>query len=118
MKYDPSLIKVEEIEINGKKIPIQKIPAGMHGPNGGIISDYEDSYSEEDYEEFTAEDPSVFKEYSEYLDDGADPDSDEVRAYKDDLELKEVKSAKLLDSLDYEEEFDDEILVDIEIEYE
>lgn len=117
MKYDPSLIKVEEVEIDGKKIPIQRIPAGMHGPNGGIISDHEVDDSEEDFEDFISDDPSVYKEYIDYVEEGADPDSDEVRAYKDTIESEEMKAIKLLDSADYEEDSDD-LFEEVEFEYE
>lgn len=107
MKYDPSLIKTEVVEIGGKKVTVERIPTGMHGPNGGLAFEFEDTFSEEDYEEFTSDDPSVYKEFLEYTEEGVEPDSDEVRAYKNDLELEEVKSMKLLDSVELEEEYDE-----------
>ena len=39
MHYDESKIKKEFIKINGKKVPVFKIPTGMSGPNAFRISD-------------------------------------------------------------------------------
>lgn len=117
MKYDPSQIKTDYVEINGKKVPIQRIPAGMHGPNGPISTSYDDSFSEEDYEDFTADDPQIYKEYREYMEDGVDPDCDEVRQYKDDIELEKIKSSRLLDIIDSDEVFDEDFVYE-EIETE
>jgi hypothetical protein len=45
MHYDPTKIEEETIEINGKKIPLFKIPAGMSGPNAHKL--YENTNGEE-----------------------------------------------------------------------
>lgn len=39
MNYDPDKIKVEHIEINGKKVPVYKIPTGMVGPNATKLAE-------------------------------------------------------------------------------
>ena len=46
MKYDESQIEIEYIVVDGKKIPVYKIPKGMSGPNP--IKFYEDEVTEVD----------------------------------------------------------------------
>ena len=48
MNYDPDKIKVEYIEINGKKVPVYKIPTGMVGPNATKLAEV--SYGDDEEE--------------------------------------------------------------------
>lgn len=53
--YDESQIEVDYMEIDGKKVPIQKIPEGMSGPNGKPEykkSDDEDPIVTDDEDDF------------------------------------------------------------------
>lgn len=49
MHYDPTKIEEQVIEINGKKVPLYKIPAGMSGPNAYRL--YENAGAEDKPEE-------------------------------------------------------------------
>jgi len=48
MNYDPDKIKTEYVVIDGKKIPLQKIPTGMIGPNATRLA--ESSYTNDETE--------------------------------------------------------------------
>ena len=86
MKYDASLIQTETININGKKVEMQRIPAGMSGPNGPCHVNTR--YEEDDSltELGIKGDPALVRELDEYMEEGIEPDSDEVRAIKEEIE--------------------------------
>lgn len=101
MKYDASLIEIDYVEIDGKKIKFEKIPTGMNGPNGPISTPI-DQEEEEDFTKIFADNPGLYKEYTEYVDEGEEPDSDEVRAIKEEIEKDQTEG--ILDTIDLEEE--------------
>ncbi len=72
MHYDPSKIKEEFVEIDGKKIPIYKIPAGMSGPNAYKFYEnvsIEESPQEEDEEvNLSSKTVAIFDEDNVYID--------------------------------------------------
>ncbi len=96
MKYDPSLIETETIIIDGKEVPYQRIPAGMHGPNGAIpYTNYNEDEDEIEITIDTQKDPVTEKEFLEYMEEGIDPDSDEIRTIKEQIEKEHCE--ELLD---------------------
>lgn len=101
MKYDPSLIEETVEVIGGREVKVQKIPAGMPGPNGAFASSYFEEDEDDSYD--ALESKEAFKEYEDYVNEGTEPDDDEVRGIKEEIE-KEMS----LDLLDPLEEEDDE----------
>jgi len=100
MRYDKKMIERKKETINGKEVEVQLIPQGMSGANGRFISSTLESDS--DYEALVIpENSSLQKEYSEYLDEGIEPDSDEIRAIKEVIEKEHT--GELLDSLEIED---------------
>lgn len=94
MRYDPALIELKEETINGQKIKIQVIPSGMCGPNGPILTsnDVFDN-SEEDKDNIynkISKNESLLKEYTDYVNEGIEPDSDEINEIKDKIEKSYV----------------------------
>lgn len=103
MQYDKSLIEVKFIEINGQKVRYEKIPKGMNGPNGAIPGPSEREESE-DLKDIFVNDSKVYQEYSEYFDDGEEPDLDEIRAIKTEIEHEMAGETLGIIDLDNEEE--------------
>lgn len=70
MHYDESKIKKEYVKINGKKIPIYKIPTGMSGPNVGKINDNEYVELPDQNESFEIDQPKnkIYDEDNIYID--------------------------------------------------
>lgn len=87
MKYDPSLIETTTEIINGQEIQVQKIPCGMSGPNGPVSSTYEET--EDDYAYDFSGDPALERELESYMNEGEEPDSDEIRAIKEEIEKEQ-----------------------------
>jgi len=104
MKYDPTLIETKEVERNGKKVKIQVIPTGMSGPNVTVVPGEEvfntEDNEEDDYTKIT-KDENLLKEFNEYVNEGVDPDSDEVRTIKDKIE-KDHLFEEIVEEEDYE----------------
>jgi len=86
MKYDASLIETKTTTIDGQEVLVQKIPAGMSGPNGPCHAN--SRYEEEDDSADLGikDDPILAKELDEYMEEGIEPDSDEIRAIKEEIE--------------------------------
>lgn len=99
MISDTEIIETRIEVINGKKVEVQIIPAGISGVNGVLTT----SYFEEE-EDFTipVNDLAMEREVTEYLDEGIEPDSDEALAVKQDIEREQ--SVRLLDSFSEEDE--------------
>ena len=72
MHYDESKITKEWITINGKKVPLLKVPTGMAGPNASKIADAEYIEAAETEEDFTVENNNnkIFDEENLYMDEG------------------------------------------------
>ena len=74
MKYDEDQIKVEYIEIEGKKVPIYRVPTGMCGPNQ--IKFYDEVDIPENEEDEDSTDIKSIEELSEssvnYIDEDVD----------------------------------------------
>ena len=72
MHYDETKIIKDFIIIDGKKVPLQKIPTGMAGPNASKIADAEYIEAADAEEDFTVENNSnkVFDEENVYMDEG------------------------------------------------
>ena len=98
MHYDASLIETSTITVDGKDIPFHRVPAGMSGPNGAPAPITEDE------RETTGFDPVIAKELESYINDGEDPDSDEVRAIKEEIEKEQ--SEDFLESLSVEDNWE------------
>lgn len=101
MKYDENMIETNYIEIGGTKIKHEKIPAGMNGP-AGPVPHLSFSDDEEVYIEDFLNDPKLQKDYNEYVDESVEPDSDEVRAIKEEIEREQAEG--ILDVIDFDEE--------------
>lgn len=106
MKYDPSLIESETVVVDGKEIPFYRIPTGMHGPNGAIpYMNYDEQEDDQIDLDFSKE-PTLRKEFSEYMEEGLDPDSDEIRTIKEQIEKEHC--GELLDIVPDEEVYIEE----------
>lgn len=72
MHYDPSKIEVEYVEVDGKKIPLYKIPPGMSGPNSQKFYENQSGETElpDDDEEvsLTSKTITIFDEENIYID--------------------------------------------------
>lgn len=103
MKYDASLIETSTITVGGKKIPFQRIPAGMNGPNGPIMvpGNLDNEETEVSETERITGDKDLAKELEYYVNEGLEPDSDEVRAIKEEIEREH--SEELLELVDTDE---------------
>jgi len=106
MQYDKSLIEVSYITINGQKVRYEKIPKGMNGPNGAIPGPSEREESE-DLKDIFVNDAKVYKEYSEYFDEGKEPDLDEIKAIKEEIENEMAEETLGIIDLDDEEEVEE-----------
>ena len=73
MHYDPSKIEKETIEIDGKKIPLFKIPTGMSGPNAYKL--YENTNGEEPQDDSEEEIEFLPQKVSCYDEDNVSPES-------------------------------------------
>lgn len=107
MKYDASLIETDFIEIDGKKVKVEKIPTGMNGPNGPppALSNFDDDFVDEAF----TEDSETYRDFTDYVDEGIEPDSDEVRELKEEIESKQIQEILDLDTVDLEEEYEVEV---------
>ena len=103
MQYDKSLIEVSYVTVNGQKVRYEKIPKGMNGPNGPI-SGLSEREEDDDLKGLFLSNDKAYKEYSEYVDEGVEPDSDEVRAIKEEIEREQAEEILDIIYLDDEEE--------------
>ena len=105
VNYDLTQIKYRKEIINGEEVVIQMVPVGMRGPGKRKLNPRSGKDSGEDKVEESGtvnSDPRLYKEYQEYMEEGMDPDSDEIRRIKD-----KIESDQSYDLLDEAEDFED-----------
>lgn len=81
-------IKFREEVINGKKVKVQIIPFGMSGVSHPVdLTDFEDEEESPKYAKILNS-KELSREYFDYLDEGIEPDADEIRDIKESVERK------------------------------
>ena len=98
MQYDENLITKKTIIRDGVEYEIEVIPTGMSGAN--VTLPYTKEYDDEDEGnagEISNINKENIKEYTDYINEGLDPDSDEIREIKNKIERDH--SYQLLDEV-------------------